>query len=56
MGPLRRVTGCDDAGAYMDVLRIINEMLGVRELRKRAFSLSARTYGLISFLLPLFLK
>lgn len=47
----------DDAGAYIDVLTIIiNQRLGVKELQKMIFSFPTQTYGLISSLIPLFLK
>lgn len=47
----------DDAGAYIDILTIIiNQKLGVNELQKMVFSFPTQTYGLISSLIPLFLK
>jgi len=47
----------DDAGAYIDVLTIIiNQKMGVRELQRMVFSFPTQTYGLISSLIPLFLK
>ena len=47
----------DDAGAYIDILTIIiNQKLGARDLQKMVFSFPTQTYGLISSLIPLFLK
>lgn len=47
----------DDAGAYIDILTIIiNQKLGVEDLQKMIFSFPTQTYGLISSLIPLFLK
>lgn len=47
----------DDAGAYIDVLTIIiHQKLGVKELQKMVFAFPTQTYGLISSLIPLFLK
>ncbi|MBR1796497.1 MAG: NAD(P)/FAD-dependent oxidoreductase [Clostridiales bacterium] len=47
----------DDAGSYIDVLTIIiNEKLGVKELSRMIFAFPTPTYGLISTLIPLFLK
>ena len=47
----------DDAGAYIDVLTIIiNRNMGVKELQKMVFAFPTQTYGLISSLIPLFLK
>ena len=47
----------DDAGAYIDVLTIIiNQKMGVKELQKMVFAFPTQTYGLISSLIPLFLK
>ena len=47
----------DDAGSYIDVLTlIINQKIGANELRGMIFSFPTPTYGLISTLIPLFLK
>ncbi|MBQ7522981.1 MAG: NAD(P)/FAD-dependent oxidoreductase [Oscillospiraceae bacterium] len=47
----------DDAGAYIDILTIIiNQKLGAQDLQKMIFSFPTQTYGLISSLIPLFLK
>ena len=47
----------DMAGEYVDVLTIImNKKLGVKDLSKMIFSFPTPTYGLIFFLLPLYLK
>ena len=47
----------DDPGAYIDVLTIIiNQKMGVKELQKMVFAFPTQTYGLISSLIPLFLK
>lgn len=47
----------DDAGSYIDVLTIIiNEKLGVKELGRMIFSFPTPTYGLVSTLIPLFMK
>lgn len=47
----------DDAGSYIDVLTlIIHEKLGIKELGKMVFAFPTPTYGLISSLLPLFMK
>ncbi len=47
----------DEAGSYIDVLTlIINEKLGVKELSRMIFAFPTPTYGLISTLIPLFLK
>lgn len=47
----------DDAGSYIDVLTlIINEKMGVKELGKMIFAFPTPTYGLISTLIPLFMK
>lgn len=47
----------DDAGAYIDVLTIIiNQKLGAKDLQKMVFAFPTQTYGLISSLIPLFLK
>ena len=47
----------DDAGAYIDILTIIiNQKLGAKELQKMIFSFPTQTYGLISTLIPLFIK
>ncbi len=47
----------DDAGVYIDILTIIiNQKLGVKELQKMVFAFPTQTYGLISSLIPLFLK
>ena len=47
----------DDAGVYIDVLTIIiNQKLGVKELQKMVFAFPIQTYGLVSSLIPLFLK
>lgn len=47
----------DQAGEYIDLLTIIiNQKLGVRELSKMIFSFPTQTYGLVSALIPLFLK
>lgn len=47
----------DEAGIYMDILTfIINEKMGVKELSKYIFAFPTTTYGLISSLMPLFLK
>ena len=47
----------DDAGSYIDVLTlIINQKIGANELRGMIFAFPTPTYGLISTLIPLFLK
>jgi glutathione reductase (NADPH) len=47
----------DDAGAYIDLLTIIiNQKLGARDLQKMIFAFPTQTYGLVSSLIPLFLK
>lgn len=47
----------DDAGSYIDVLTlIINKKIGVKDLNKMIFAFPTPTYGLISTLIPLFLK
>lgn len=47
----------DDAGTYIDVLTlIINQKLGGKELGSMIFAFPTPTYGLISTLVPLFLK
>lgn len=47
----------DEAGAYIDLLTIvINQKLDVKDLQKMVFSFPTQTYGLISALIPLFLK
>ena len=47
----------DDAGAYIDILTIvINQKLGAKELQKMVFAFPTQTYGLMSSLIPLFLK
>lgn len=47
----------DQAGEYIDLLTIIiNQKLGIRELSKMIFSFPTQTYGVISTLMPLFLK
>ena len=47
----------DEAGSYIDVLTIIiNQKLGAKELGRMIFSFPTPTYGLISTLIPLFLK
>ncbi len=47
----------DEAGIYMDILTfIINEKMGIKELSKYIFAFPTTTYGLISSLMPLFLK
>ena len=47
----------DDAGSYIDVLTIIiNKKLGVKDLSKMIFAFPTPTYGLISTLIPIFLK
>lgn len=47
----------DDAGTYIDVLTIIiNQKMGIKDLQKMVFSFPTQTYGLISSLIPLFLK
>lgn len=47
----------DQAGEYIDLLAIIiNQKLGVKELSKMIFSFPTQTYGLVSSLIPLFLK
>lgn len=47
----------DDAGAYIDVLTlIIQQKMGIKQLQKMIFSFPTQTYGLISSLIPLFLK
>lgn len=47
----------DDAGSYIDVLTIIiNQKLTAKELGAMIFSFPTPTYGLISTLVPLFLK
>lgn len=47
----------DDAGSYIDVLTlIINQKLGAKELGSMIFAFPTPTYGLISTLIPLFLK
>lgn len=47
----------DDAGSYIDVLTlIINKKMGVRDLGKMIFAFPTPTYGLISTLIPLFMK
>ena len=47
----------DDAGAYIDMLTIIiDQKLGVKDLQKMVFAFPTQTYGLISSLIPLFLK
>lgn len=47
----------DDAGVYLDLLTIIiNQKLGIKELSKMIFAFPTQTYGLISSLIPLFLK
>lgn len=47
----------DQAGEYIDLLTIIiNQRLGVEELSKMIFSFPTQTYGLVSSLIPLFLK
>ena len=47
----------DEAGEYIDVLTIIiNKKLGVKDLSKMIFSFPTPTYGLISSLIPLFMK
>lgn len=46
-----------DAGAYIAVLTIIiNQKMGVKELQKMVFAFPTQTYGLMSSLIPLFLK
>ena len=47
----------DDAGMYIDLLTIIiNEKLGLESLQKMIFAFPTQTYGLISALIPLFMK
>lgn len=47
----------DEAGAYIDILTIIiNQKLGVKDLQKMVFAFPTQTYGLVSSLIPLFLK
>ncbi len=47
----------DQAGEYIDLLTIIiDRKLGVKELSWMIFSFPTQTYGLISTLMPLFLK
>mgnify|MGYP001946832427 FL=1 len=47
----------DEAGTFIDVLTfIINEKMGVKELSKMIFAFPAPTYGVISMLMPLFMK
>lgn len=47
----------DDAGVYIDMLTIIiNKKLGARDLQKMIFAFPTQTYGLVSTLIPLFLK
>ncbi|MCR4841681.1 MAG: NAD(P)/FAD-dependent oxidoreductase [Eubacterium sp.] len=47
----------DEAGSYIDVLTlIINRKMGVKELSKMIFAFPTPTYGLISSLIPMFLK
>lgn len=47
----------DDAGAYIDLLTvIINQKLGAADLQKMIFAFPTQTYGLMSSLIPLFLK
>ena len=47
----------DDAGACIDILAIIiNQEPGVKELQKTVSAFQTQTYGLISALIPLFLK
>ncbi|MBR1711494.1 MAG: NAD(P)/FAD-dependent oxidoreductase [Clostridia bacterium] len=47
----------DDAGSYIDVLTlIINERIGANELGKMIFAFPTPTSGLISTLIPLFMK
>ena len=44
-------------GLVEDVLTIIiNQKMGVKELQKMVFAFPTQTYGLISSLIPLFLK
>lgn len=47
----------DDAGSYIDFLTvIINQKLGAKELGGMIFAFPTPTYGLVSTLIPLFLK
>lgn len=47
----------DEAGTFIDVLTfIINEKMGVKELSKMIFAFPTPTYGVISMLMPLFMK
>ena len=47
----------DDAGAYIDLLTIIiNQKLDIKDLRKMIFAFPTQTYGLMTTLIPLFLK
>ncbi len=47
----------DDAGSYIDVLTlIINEKMGAKDLGKMIFAFPTPTYGLVSTLIPLFMK
>ncbi len=47
----------DDAGAYIDILTIIiNQKLDEKDLQKMIFAFPTQTYGLMSSLIPLFLK
>lgn len=47
----------DEAGSFIDVLTlIINQKLGAKELGGMVFSFPTTTYGLVSSLIPLFLK
>lgn len=47
----------DQAGEYIDLLTIIiNQKLGAEELSKMIFSFPTQTYGVISALIPLFMK
>lgn len=47
----------DEAGTFIDVLTlIINEKMGVKELSKMIFAFPTPTYGVISTLMPLFMK
>ncbi len=47
----------DDAGAYIDLLTIIiNQKLDAKDLQKMIFAFPTQTYGLMTTLIPLFLK
>lgn len=47
----------DDAGSFIDLLTlIINKKIGAEDLSRMIFSFPTTTYGLISMLIPLFMK